>query len=169
MNDITQQLLLFLIASGGISSGSAHYAMLLLALEEQNAGKAVWSEEETSAFVHFLYKHRSHAGNRGNFKAAIFDAAAEAISHLLEDGPEKTGEMCKSKWSRIKAIYTSIQKYRASGMHWGIVNGAGINGEAAERAWNSYIAQKSNRAMKPFRNTGWLYYGKVHAIHNSIS
>jgi hypothetical protein len=91
---------------------------------------------------------------------------------------------------QIKAIYTSIQKYRASGMHWGIVNGAGINGEAAERAWNSYIAQKvclahaaiaifmqvltyctkqSNRAMKPFRNTGWLYYGKVHAIHNSIS
>jgi len=79
--------------------------MLLLALEEQNAGKAVWSEEETSAFVHFLYKHRSHAGNRGNFKAAIFDAAAEAISHLLEDGPEKTGEMCKSKWSRVGDFY----------------------------------------------------------------
>lgn len=34
-------------------------------------------------------------------------------------------------------------------MHWGTVNGAGINGEEAERAWNSYIAQKVLLAHSP--------------------
>ncbi|KAH9998417.1 hypothetical protein BJV77DRAFT_981661, partial [Russula vinacea] len=148
---------LYCIASAAFSPSYA-YALVLLA----SAEKAVWSQEETSALVHYLYKHRSQAGNRANFKAATFEAAADAISHLWKMVRKRRGK-CARQNGR------AIQKYRASGMHWGIVNGAGINGEEAERAWNSYITQKCNRAMKPFRNTGWLYYGKVHAINNSVS
>ena len=95
MNDL-QKLQLYCIASAAFSPSYA-YALVLLA----SAEKAVWSQEETPALVHYLYKHRSQAGNRANFKAATFEAAADAISHLLEDGPEKTGEMCKTKWSRV--------------------------------------------------------------------
>jgi hypothetical protein len=132
-------------------------AAALLYLEAQ---KAVWSPEETTALVDYLYEHRLQADTRGNFSAEMFADAAEAISPLLEDGPEKTEKMCKTKWTRvsdfyalsilatdayiqIKFIYSSILKYKArTGMRWDNTNGANINGEAAERVWNNYITQK---------------------------
>jgi hypothetical protein len=89
MNDL-QKVQLYCIASAAVSPSYA-LALVLLA----SAERAVWSQEETSTFIHYLYKHRSLAGNRGNFRAATFEAAADAISHLLEDGPDKT------KWSRV--------------------------------------------------------------------
>ena len=77
---------------------AAYAAAMLCFLEAQ---KAVWSPEETTALVDYLYKRRSRADRRGNFSIETFAAAAEAIWPLLEDGPEKTEKMCKTKWTRV--------------------------------------------------------------------
>jgi hypothetical protein len=77
-------------------------AAALLYVETQ---KAVWSPEETTALVDYLYEHRLQADTRGNFSAEMFAAAAEVISPLLEDGPEKTEKMCKTKWTRVSDFY----------------------------------------------------------------
>jgi hypothetical protein len=142
-----------------LAAAAAVYATELEEQEFQTV-KAVWSADETVALVDYLYEHRSQAGNGGNFKTATFTAAAEAISPLLKYGLEKTEKICRRKRSsvsdfyvlsvlitdayiQIKYIYSSIQKYQGiTGVHWDSTHGAGINGEAEERAWNSYIAQK---------------------------
>jgi hypothetical protein len=51
--------------------------------------------------------------------------------------------LAANAYIQIKFIYSSIQKYKIrTRMHWDNTNGANINGEAAERVWNNYIAQK---------------------------
>ena len=153
-------------AAAAVVALCAQYATLVALEEEQEEEqkalnlKAVWSREETTALIDYLYEHRSQVGSGGNFKAATFDAAAEAISPLLKDGPTKTGRMCKTKWSsvsdfhvlsvlatdtyiQIKYIHSSIRKYQATtGTHCDNINGAGIDGGAVESVWNNYIAQK---------------------------
>ena len=142
-----------------LAAAAAVHATVLEEQEFQTV-KAVWSAEETIALIDYLYEYRSQACDGGNFKSATFTAAAEAISPLLKYGPEKTEKICRRKWSsvsdfymlsvlandvyiQIKYIYSSIQKYQATkGVRWDSTDGAGINGEAEERAWNSYVAQK---------------------------
>ena len=85
---------------------AAVQATALVALEDQEAqeaqaAKAVWSAEETTALIDYLYEHRPQAGKGGTFKTATFTAAAEAISPLLKYGPEKTGKICRRKWSSV--------------------------------------------------------------------
>lgn len=142
-----------------LAAATAVYATVLEEQEFQTV-KAVWSAEETIALIDYLYQRRSQADNGGNFKSATFTAAAEAISPLLKYGPEKTEKICRRKWSsvsdfymlsvlandaymQIKYIYSSIQKYQGTtGVHWDSTDGADINGEVEERAWNSYVSQK---------------------------
>ena len=160
-NQRQREILAAKIRCAGIATiGILYASYMAVALWYLEAQKAVWSREETTALVDYLYEHRLQADTRGNFRSETFAAAAEAISPLLEDGPEKTEKMCQTKWTRvsdfyalsvlatdayiqIKFTYSSIQKYKTrTGMRWDNTNGANINGEAAERVWNFYVAQK---------------------------
>jgi hypothetical protein len=65
--------------------------------------KAVWSPEETAAFIDYLHENRSKVGE-GGFKMTTFTSAAEAIAPLLKMGPSKTDKMCKTKWLSVSVL-----------------------------------------------------------------
>ncbi|KAG2071077.1 hypothetical protein BDR04DRAFT_966115, partial [Suillus decipiens] len=89
--------------------------------------KASWNEDEVDAFVDYLHKEQSKAGETGNFKPAVYTAAAENIAGLWTNGAKKTGAHCKTKWTALKQIYSTIETYRnRSGFHWDDDHGAGI-------------------------------------------
>ena len=77
-------------------------ATLVMALSTKSTEKAHWSPEETAVLVDYLYDHRAEAGDGGNFKAPTFNAAATHINPLLSQGPQKTAQMCKTKWNSVR-------------------------------------------------------------------
>ncbi|KAG2076620.1 hypothetical protein BDR04DRAFT_1003374, partial [Suillus decipiens] len=84
----------------------------------------------------------SKAGETGNFKPAVYTAAAENIAGLWTNGAKKTGAHCKTKWT-LKQIYSMIETYcNRSGFHWDDDHGAGIEGDAAIKVWNEYTQKK---------------------------
>jgi hypothetical protein len=89
---------LLILGVAAATSVCLHYATLLMSQDQQ---KAVWSSEETAAFIKYLYENRSQAGDGGNFKSATFTATSEVISPLLQYGPKKTGKMCRTKWTSV--------------------------------------------------------------------
>lgn len=60
---------------------------VLLAFESQYE-KAHWDNEETTALVYYLFTHHSEVRS-GNFKAAIYDEAANHIAPYLVQELEK--------------------------------------------------------------------------------
>jgi hypothetical protein len=156
-----QQRLQKLIVTGAILSATcAQYTMLIMSgITSKEQQKAVWSPEETDAFVDYLVAHHSEAGDGGNFKTVTFTAAAREISPLLKFGPPKTERMCKTKWSsvsdsipcapfshtdayaQLKSTYAAILKYQTStsGTHWDNINGANITTIADQDVWENYI------------------------------
>jgi hypothetical protein len=106
---MNRQLRQTVVLAASLVAVAAIQVTVLVALEDQEAqeaqaAKAVWSAEETTALIDYLYEHRPQAGNGGNFKTASFTAAAEAISPLLKYGPEKTGKICRRKWSSVSGF-----------------------------------------------------------------
>jgi hypothetical protein len=85
-----------------ITSVCTAYTALLMATAQQEKEKANWNEPETVAFLAYLLDHKSVIGDSGSFKASTYNAAAGHISHLLTQGPVKTGKMCKTKWSTVR-------------------------------------------------------------------
>lgn len=63
--------------------------------------KAHWDEHEVSSLIDYFYIHRAEAGEGGNFKPKVYNAAAEHIAPYLSQGPTKTGSMCKTKWDSV--------------------------------------------------------------------
>jgi hypothetical protein len=72
-----------------------------MAIAQQGKEKTHWNETETVAFLTYVFDHKSKMGDSGTFKAATYNAAAEHISHLLTQGPVKTGKRCKTKWQTV--------------------------------------------------------------------
>ncbi|KAG2364753.1 hypothetical protein BDR07DRAFT_1278880 [Suillus spraguei] len=144
---------------------AAHYTTVLMAQEKE---KAFWTEPEVTALVDYLHEHRSEHAEGGNFKIVIFNEAAKAIAPKRAQGPLKTGKMCPTKWTSVRCyhIYNAIDKYcKQSGINqWHPEYGANIQGEAAAAVFDAYVQQKSNSAMCPFRNCGWVYLERMQEI-----
>ena len=74
--------------------------------EGSTSGKAtkpqsIWTEADETALIDFLSLHRAEAGDGGNFKEAVFNAAAIEMKNIMMMGPEKTSSACRSKWDRV--------------------------------------------------------------------
>jgi hypothetical protein len=65
-----------------------------MALEAGPAEEVLWSEQEVTEPVNYLYEHRSEAGDGENFKAGTFKTATNHITPYLLQGPPKTAKMC---------------------------------------------------------------------------
>ncbi|KAF8128387.1 hypothetical protein EV363DRAFT_1297742 [Boletus edulis] len=115
--------------------------------------KARWTSIEVTHLVDYLHEHCDERG----------DSGASRRPHFNGIGGIKTGKMVASKWSSLKVIYNAIESYRnqKSGLGWHNENGANIEGEDAANVWDTYIGQKVNAAIKPFRNSGWEHYDKI--------
>ncbi|KAG2355079.1 hypothetical protein BDR07DRAFT_1493684 [Suillus spraguei] len=136
-----------------------------MAQESSHADRAVWTDTETDQLLLYLFNNWDKVGDTGNFKDVTYNGAAEAISEYLQSGPQKTGEMCKTKWASLKQTYNAIQKYhQQSGVHWDNTKGANIEGEAVGSVWNEYISKKGNSVMWPFHVSGWRHFERMDNI-----
>ncbi|KAG1770153.1 hypothetical protein EV702DRAFT_1202565 [Suillus placidus] len=136
-----------------------------MAQEPSHTDRAVWTDTETDQLVLYLFNNRAQVYDTSNFKDVTYNAAAEAISQYLQNGPKKTGTMCKTKWGSLKQTYQAIQKYhQQSGVHWDNVTGANIQGEGATSVWNKYIPKKGNLPMRSFHVSGWRHYEQIDGI-----
>ncbi|KAG2082782.1 uncharacterized protein F5147DRAFT_783177 [Suillus discolor] len=113
-------------------------------------------------------------GNDGNGEGfEEFDEEGEdsdegkELVGLQKQGPDKDMAQCKRKWQALKQIYNAIERYRNNrlGCHWDNVNGANIQGEAAELQWNQFIT--ANNSNKRFSQTGVVLRGA--ATYNPAS
>lgn len=93
------------------SSGSSHSLRSRGTIEAAAASgtsrkaPAVWSKAEETAFLEFLLKALPSSGD-GGFKTTTFNQAA---THLKEKftqqrGAEKTGVVCKNKWTAVRLV-----------------------------------------------------------------
>ena len=148
------------IAGAALAALCAQFAIHLTCLDLEDERKTTWSLEETNAFVHYLHENRSQVDDSGNFKTATFTAAADAILPLRKNGPRKTRQMCRERWSSVsdsyvlsvfathnyiqfKSIYSSIQNYQATSERLSnSMGGSNINNTGEESVWDDYIAQE---------------------------
>ncbi|KAG2340041.1 hypothetical protein BDR05DRAFT_950677 [Suillus weaverae] len=85
----------------------------------------------------------------GGFRLLVYNSAVMILNNdpLLQSiwiGPAKTFKMVKNKWTSLKVIHYTINKYcNQTGTYWDNINGAGIHGPAAITVWESYVAQKA--------------------------
>ena len=93
------------IAGAALAALCAQFAIYLTCLDLEDERKTTWSLEETNAFVDYLHENRSQVDDSGNFKTATFTAAADAILPLRKNGPRKTRQMCRERWSSVSDSY----------------------------------------------------------------
>ncbi|KAG1842825.1 hypothetical protein C8R48DRAFT_765561, partial [Suillus tomentosus] len=133
------------------------FQLYMMTQKGESKPKAQWCEEEVDAFLVYLQSQVSKIAGT-TFKDETFHEAAKKLVGLQKQGPDK---------DMLKQIYNAIERYRnnRSGCHWDNVNGASIQGEAAELQWNQFItANNSNKVMKPFKNNGWRHWQKMSEI-----
>jgi hypothetical protein len=105
MDDIARRRRQVAVATSvAIASACIQLSVLLMPKDT----KAVWSLEETTAFVDYLHDNRAKAGEGGNFKMTTFNSAAEAIAPFLKMGPRKTDKMCKTKWLSVSNMFSLL-------------------------------------------------------------
>ncbi|KAG1884254.1 hypothetical protein F4604DRAFT_1919370 [Suillus subluteus] len=125
------------------------------------------TKPNTTTVVQLSQNNKSEVGD-GGFKPSTFTSAATALArvNLLTAGPPKTNKHCRSKWNTLRGIYREIQNYRnVSGAHWDNTKGAGIEGRTALEVFNNYVTSStSHTSMRPFANSGWIYYDKLAEI-----
>ncbi|KAI6021971.1 hypothetical protein EDC04DRAFT_2607089 [Pisolithus marmoratus] len=121
-------------------------------------------------YLQLWYQSETEAGDNGNFKPSIYNAAAQHISQHPTSGPAKTGAMVKNKWiSHIQKIYQDIEECQGkSGCHWDNICGAGVQGKFDEQVFENYA--KNHLLIWPFKNSGWEYYElMLNIMPNGIS
>jgi len=64
--------------------------------------KAQWTTNNERALVLFLQKHKSEAGDGGNFKPPVWHAAAAEMEKHTTEGAQKTWKACQTKWGRVR-------------------------------------------------------------------
>lgn len=70
--------------------------------------RAVWTPEDETSFITCLLKHKSEAGDGGNFKGSTWSLVAKEMNGLKTKGGEKTSETCKNKWARVCNINSAF-------------------------------------------------------------
>jgi hypothetical protein len=63
--------------------------------------RATWTQDDETALITFLLKHKSEAGDGGNFKSSTWTLVATKMNGLKKKGGEKTADSCKGKWTRV--------------------------------------------------------------------
>ncbi|KAG2140622.1 hypothetical protein DEU56DRAFT_941592 [Suillus clintonianus] len=100
--------------------------------------------------IHFIYQ------------AGLFSAANTAFIIAMQ--PNAVDTTITHPRPYLKQTHNAIERYcnNRSGCHWDNVNGANIQGEAAEVQWGQFLsASVANKAMRFFKNTGWRFWPKM--------
>ncbi|KAG1734542.1 hypothetical protein EDD22DRAFT_787879, partial [Suillus occidentalis] len=135
--------------------------------DENKQPKAQWNEAEVDALLDYLITQKSKIAGT-TFKDEVFNEASNIIAGMGTYGSSKTGPQCKTKWASV-CTHNAIERYRnnRSGCHWDNVNGANIQGEAAEAQYVNMFRDLQLlltfcfEAMRFFKNTGWRFWPKM--------
>ncbi|KAG2130312.1 uncharacterized protein EDB93DRAFT_1108427 [Suillus bovinus] len=139
------------------SNGSTHSLRSQGTLEAAAASgtsrkaPAVWSKAEETAFLEFLLKALPSSGD-GGFKMPTFNQAA---THLKEKftqqrGAEKTGLVCKNKWTTLKKAYHSVIEIKCtSGFTWSDEHGVVVQDADNAHASSSTRKRTLSSATDP--------------------
>jgi hypothetical protein len=76
------------------------------AVKDLDEGKASWTDTDEDELIQFLINNKSTAGDGGNFKNVMWNAAAAHMRKFTTKGGAKTVNACKSKWGRVNDIFT---------------------------------------------------------------
>ncbi|KAG2050459.1 hypothetical protein BDR06DRAFT_1023280 [Suillus hirtellus] len=118
---------------------------------------AVWSKAEGTTFLEFLLKALPFSGD-GGFKTTTFNQAAIHLKEkfMQQRGAEKTGVVCKNKWTAFKKAYHSVIEIKCtSGFTWSDEHGAGI-ADRKDDVWARFT--KSHPHAKPFISKGFNHF-----------
>jgi hypothetical protein len=108
----------FIYISVCLVSLCIHSLILLMATEgqtqlEPQADNTVWTELETNALINYLVATKAKMGDSGMFNKQTFQAAAEHIQPLHTTGSAKTAKSCKTKYTSVCNIHSSILSYHS--------------------------------------------------------
>ncbi|KAJ8517336.1 hypothetical protein ONZ45_g5438 [Pleurotus djamor] len=124
---------------------------------------ARWTASDEDTLVHFLYEHKSEAGDGGNFKKPTFVAASALLTPLITIGGPKPWKSCSSKWSHLRSLHKVILKIKSQSgwATWNDETGASVT-PAQLSSWNDFV--KRNAKASQFKNKGWRHLQKVDEI-----
>ncbi|KAJ6560897.1 hypothetical protein DFH09DRAFT_1316511 [Mycena vulgaris] len=114
-----------------------------------------WPLQDEKALLAFLLERVAEAGDGCNFTKVTWTAAAVVLNQQITKGGPKTGDSCKSKYQKLKALFLLVRDIiNNSGWAWDDTRGACI-GPANEGTWEAWVVK--NPKAEPFRNAGWCH------------
>ncbi|KAG2066401.1 hypothetical protein BDR04DRAFT_967197, partial [Suillus decipiens] len=119
---------------------------------------AIWSKAEETDLLEFLLKALPSSGN-GGFKMPMFNQAAVHLKekHLHQKGAEKTGIVCKNKWTALKKAYHSVINIKNTlGFTWSDEHRAGIT-DRKDDIWACFT-KVVHPHSKPFMMRGFDHF-----------
>ncbi|KAF9034960.1 hypothetical protein BDP27DRAFT_1245522 [Rhodocollybia butyracea] len=123
--------------------------------------KAVWTVADVFKLLPYLIDQKPRAGDGGSYPMAIYNEAAVECNKIRSQGANKTGAMCKNKWSTgLRPIWKICREIDTrSGLDgFDTKKGAHISGES-EHVWADFV--KSNPSVAPYKHNGWVYWDKM--------
>jgi hypothetical protein len=123
--------------------------------------RVAWTVEDERLLIAFVTEHKSEAGDVGNFKEAVWEAAARLLSERRTKGGVKTAESCKNKWSRVCTMFFTmphVHRKRCpsystvnhvmnqSGFTWDPEQGVCID-EGSEAVWKAFVQVRGHLSL----------------------
>ncbi|KAG2338160.1 hypothetical protein BDR05DRAFT_894115, partial [Suillus weaverae] len=118
---------------------------------------AVWSKAKEITILEFLVKALPSSGDGGCKMPTFNQASAELkTKYPNQRGAEKTGAVCKNKWTALKKAYQSVVEIKCtSGFTWSNEHGAGI-ADRKDDVWAWFT--KTHPHAKPFMMKGFEHF-----------
>ncbi|KAG1746877.1 hypothetical protein EDB19DRAFT_1905704 [Suillus lakei] len=117
----------------------------------------VWSKVEEITLLKFLLQALPSSGD-GGFKLTTFNQASVHLKtrHPHQRGAEKSGGVCKNKWTVLRKAYRSVIEIKCMlGFTWSDEHGAGIT-DRKDDVWACFT--KSHPNAKPFMAKGFDHF-----------
>ncbi|KAG2028840.1 hypothetical protein BDR03DRAFT_882548 [Suillus americanus] len=104
--------------------------------------QCVWMEADETILIEYVAKNHSQGCDGLNFDKMFWAAAAAEMEGHPCSGPSKTAAACSSKWTRLCATFTVVDKVaNTSGLSYSMEHGASITPES-ENMWTDYVKVK---------------------------
>ncbi|KIJ14054.1 hypothetical protein PAXINDRAFT_79922, partial [Paxillus involutus ATCC 200175] len=144
-------------------------------LKKSRKPSAKWTLDEETAFIDFLLSQFSASGD-GNPRKATFNEAATLLKKKFPKalGAEKTGDVCRSKWTALKAAYHAVVDIKnTSGFTWSDDQGVGVTLKHND-VWERYLKASfflftRHPAARPFKNKGFKHFHTIEQMMPKIS
>ncbi|KIJ10947.1 hypothetical protein PAXINDRAFT_85276, partial [Paxillus involutus ATCC 200175] len=145
-------------------------------LKKSRKPSAKWTLDEETAFIDFLLSQFSASGD-GNPRKATFNEAATLLKKKFPKalGAEKTSDVCRSKWTALKAAYHAVMDIKdTSGFTWSDDQGVGVTLKHND-VWEQYLKASfflplaRHPAARPFKNKGFKHFHTIEQMMPKIS